>query len=120
MLAWSKLLNTLSKVPSAMPANASQLAAGPAQAAHGRELCTGLRRLQRGLRTGCAGATGQALVPALAAVEAAVGVALETVAAQTASDASAAAWPQGLQRPLATPAVQCLWLDLLALGLPAG
>jgi triphosphatase len=95
-------------------ANASQLAAGPSQAGHLRQLRAGLRRLRRLLRWGAAG-DGARLLPALDALE----DALAAAAARTAPP-SADAWqrPAAVAAVLAQPATQRLWLELLALGLP--
>jgi len=81
-------------------ANAGQIAAAWSTADHGQQLHKALRRLRRLLARGCCGAAGRALVPSLAALQAAL------------VDGDAPVL-------LASPATQRLWLDLLGLGLPA-
>lgn len=82
-------------------ANASQIAAGWSTDDHLQQLRRALRRLRRLLARGCFGTAGQALVPGVAGLHAALGDAGKAPAL------------------LAAPATQRLWLDLLALGLSA-
>ncbi len=134
------LANTLRQVL----ANASQLAAGPAEPAHLHQLRVGLRRLRSVLAMGwpdAATADLQAAVAALFqqlgaardqdAMAAWLGPALQAAGspwlpgavlaplAATAQPAAAAAPPTDAATLLRRPATQQLWLDLLALGLPA-
>ncbi len=92
-------------------ANASQLAAGPAQPGHLQQLRTGLQRLRRLLRVVWPGAAVALLLPALAG--------LDRQLAAAAPNWQAGAVPGLLPALLQRPATQQLWLDLLALGLPS-
>lgn len=81
-------------------ANAGQIAAGWSTPDHQLQLGAGLRRLRRLLARGCFGLTGRGLASQISRLQAALG------------DGDAPLL-------LARPATQRLWLDLLALGLPA-
>jgi inorganic triphosphatase YgiF len=134
------LANTLGQVL----ANASQLAAGPAEPAHLHQLRVGLRRLRSVLAMAWPGDATAGLRSAVAtlfqqlgaardqdAMAAWLGPALQAAGspwlpgavpsplAGTMQPADGAAPPADAATLLRGPATQQLWLDLLALGLPA-
>ncbi|MES2715144.1 MAG: CYTH and CHAD domain-containing protein [Pseudomonadota bacterium] len=132
------LANTLRQVL----ANASQLAAGPAQPGHLHQLRVGLRRLRSVLAVAWPAETTAALQTALSALFRQLGALRDQDSMADwlgpALQAAGSPWlplagaadggppaeadggpPSAAAALLRQPAVQQLWLDLLALGLPA-